>query len=129
VKYQRVGAALMKSASDLADLGADGDGYGNAIGIVAIHAAIAYADALSIRFGGFKSGEGDHVRAVDALEEALGNRADATAIRHLQRVLAQKDQVFYQGAYYTVADAKRVATEAQGFTAWAEELLRYQPAP
>jgi hypothetical protein len=119
----------MKSASDLAQLATDGDSYGNAIGIVAIHAAIAYADALSIRFGGFKSGEGDHVRAVDALKEALGNRADATAIRHLQRVLAQKDQVSYQGAYYTVADAKRVATEAQGFTAWAEELLRYQPAP
>lgn len=118
----------MKSASDLAELAADEDSYGNAIAIVAIHAAIAYADALSIRFGGFKSIEGDHVRAVDALKEALGDRADATAIRRLQRVLAQKDQVSYQGTHYTVADAKRLTAQAQEFATWAEELLRYRPA-
>jgi hypothetical protein len=129
VKYQRVAAALMKSASDLTELAADGGRYGNAIGIVAIHAAIAYADALSIRFGAFKSAEGDHLRAVDALTEALGDRADATAIRHLRRVLAQKDQVSYQGAYFTVADAKRLTADAQEFAAWAEDLLRYRPAP
>jgi hypothetical protein len=128
-KYQRVAESLMKSVSDLLELAADGDSYSNAIGIVAIHAAIAYTDALSIRFGAMKSIEGDHARAVDALKEALGDRADEKAIRPLRRVLAQKDQVSYQGEYYTVADAKRLAADAQEFASWAEELLRYRPAP
>jgi hypothetical protein len=97
--------------------------------VVAIHAAIAYTDSLSIRFAGFKSVEGDHVRVVDALKEALGDRADEKAIRLLRRVLAQKDQVAYQGEYYTVADAKRLAADAQAFAAWAEDLLRFNPAP
>jgi|SRR5688572_9320630 hypothetical protein len=125
VKYQRVAASLMKSASDLAELAGHGDTYGNAIAVVAIHASIAYADALSIRFGAFKSVEGDHVRAVEALKAALGDRANAAAIRRLQRVLAQKDQVSYQGEYYTVSDAKQLTTDAQEFAAWAEDLLRY----
>jgi hypothetical protein len=127
-KYQRVAAALLKSASDLTELAAGEPSYGNAIAIVAIHAAIAYADALCIRFGGFKSAEGDHVRTVDSLKAALGDRADAAAIRRLQRVLSQKDQVSYQGAYYTVESATRLTKDAQEFAAWAEEVLRYSAA-
>jgi hypothetical protein len=129
VKYQRVGASLMKGARDLEALAAEGDSYGNAIAVIAIHAAIAYTDALSVRFGGFKSAEGDHVRVVDALKEALGKRADETAIRHLRRVLAEKDQVAYQGEYYTIADARRLTAATEKFATWAEDLLRFSPAP
>jgi len=52
VKYRDVGRALRNSANDLASLSADGDEYGNATGICAIHACIAYSDALCIKLGG-----------------------------------------------------------------------------
>ena len=126
-KYQQVGRALMRSADDLTGLATDGDSYGNAIGIVAIHAGIAYADALCIRFGGFKSGAGDHLRAVDAVKEALGSRVDDTAVRRLRRILAEKDQISYRGDYYTVSDARQLVSDAREFATLAEDLLRHSP--
>lgn len=122
-KYRRVGASMLSSATDLSDLAVDGDFYGNAIALMAIHASIAYTDALCIRFGSFKSAEGDHQRAIDALQEALGDRARQAEIRLLQRVVSQKDQVAYQGDYYTVAAARIVLGDARAFARWAEELL------
>jgi hypothetical protein len=57
-KYRRVGAALLESARVLAEVAADGDSFGNAIAVVAVHACIAYNDALSIAWRGVKSTEG-----------------------------------------------------------------------
>jgi hypothetical protein len=63
-KYLRIGRALHSTVRDLNQLAAEGDTYGNAMAIVAIHAAIAYADALSIAFREVKSVDGDHSMAV-----------------------------------------------------------------
>jgi hypothetical protein len=122
-KYQRVGAAFRKSAEDLVTLAEAGDSYGNAIGIAAIHACIAYSDALCVRYGGFKSSEGEHVRAIDALREALGHRSDEPALKLLRRILAQKDRISYQGDYYTVGDSREVVSEMSAFCECAESLL------
>lgn len=122
-KYERVGGALLQSATDLAELAGEGDWYGNAIGLIAIHGCIAYADALCIRFGGFKSTEGDHLRGSDALTEALGDRLSASKRRLFQRIVSQKDQVSYQGDYYTVEDARVLLADVRMFAGWAEELL------
>jgi hypothetical protein len=122
-KYHRVGAAFRRSAEDWIALAEDGDAYGNAIGITAIHACIAYSDALCVRYGGFKSSEGEHLRAIDALREALGHRADEAALKPLRRVLAQKDQISYQGDYYTVGESREVVSDMSAFCDWAEGLL------
>jgi hypothetical protein len=127
VKYQRVGASLLRSTSDLEDLSDESATYGNAIAIIAVHAVIAYADALSVRFGGIKSGEGDHVRAVETLKETLGPRADAAELSRFKRVLSQKDEVAYQGSCYTVDDARRLADDARQFGHWADDLLTSKP--
>ena len=97
--------------------------YGNAVAIIAIHAAIAYTDALTIAYGGVKSGEGEHLRAVDVLKDVLGTRADAGAVRVLTRVLQKKDAVSYQGEYYTMAEARTLVEQAQEYARWAEPLL------
>lgn len=74
-KYRRVGASLLASARALEGVAVGGDPYGNAIGVVAVHAAIAYNDALTIAFRGIRSTEGDHRKAADVLQRALGHRA------------------------------------------------------
>ncbi|MBW3572443.1 MAG: hypothetical protein KY467_15180 [Gemmatimonadetes bacterium] len=126
-KYRRVGAALLESAQALAELATDSDGYGNAIAVVAVHACIAYNDALSIAWKGVKSTEGDHTRAPDTLLFALSHQAPPERVRQLKMVVAKKDQVSYQGAYYRVSDAARLLGEAAGFCAWAEETYERRP--
>jgi hypothetical protein len=121
-RYFRVARALRASAEDLASLAEDTDRYGNAIAIVAIHSAVAYADALSIAFGGFKSAEGAHERAVDALREALSHRADANHVARLGAILRQKDAASYQGTYYTVTDARALVEKLKTFGEWAERM-------
>lgn len=126
-KYHRVALALGNSARDLCSVAEDGDLYGNAIAIVAIHPAIAHADALSIAYGGFKSTEGDHDGAGDTLVAALGSRAEAGQIKVLRSIIAEKDAVSYQGVYYSVGEARAVVQSLTRFAEWAEEMYRQRP--
>jgi len=126
-KYRRVGAALLESASVLSDLATDADSFGNAIAVVAVHACIAYNDALSIAWRGVKSTDGEHARAADTLMFALGPLAAAEQVRRLRAVLSRKDQVSYQGSYYGVQEAVRLLEQAAVFCAWAEQMYDRRP--
>jgi hypothetical protein len=125
-KYRNVGSALLQSAKDLEDLATDETRYGNAISVIAIHAAIAYNDAITIAYGGFKSTEGEHVRAPDALLAALKNPSPE-AVDLLRAVVKKKDAVSYQGVYSTMADASAILRKAESFCAWAEEAYQRRP--
>ena len=127
VRYHRVAAALLRSALDLQDLAVTGDAYGNALAIVAIHAAIAYGNAMAIAFGGYKSTEGEHLQAVEALQDALGARTDERMLKLLRRIIQRKDLVSYQGTYYTVEDARLVVADLAVFAQWAEALFARKP--
>lgn len=126
-RYRRVGAALLESAQTLADLATESDGFGNAIAVVAVHACIAYNDALSIAWKGVNSTEGDHTRAPDTLVFALAHRAPAERVRQLRAVVGKKDQVSYQGSWYRVSEAARLLQDAAGFCRWAEEMYDQRP--
>ncbi|HEX2189090.1 MAG TPA: hypothetical protein VHG51_09355 [Longimicrobiaceae bacterium] len=123
--YFRVAQGLRSTARDLGTM-ADPK-YGNGLAIVAIHAAIAYADALTVAYGGFKSTDGDHTRASDALQRALGHRADARQVRRLSAILDAKSHASYSGSYYTLADAQRILEDLEVFAGWAEEVYRSRP--
>ena len=123
LKCHQVASVLAKSVDALETLADDGDVYGNAIAIVAIHTCIAYADALCVRFRGFKSSEGDHTRVAHALREAVGARLDDRTFKSLVRVLELKDEVSYQGVYYRVSDAREVLRDMTTFCDWAEKAL------
>lgn len=96
--------------------------------MIAIHAAIAFNDTLTIAYGAVQSTEGEHERAADALREALGPRAPRERIEQLRSVVKKKDSASYQGEYYTVADAVLVLARAEAFSAWAEEMYQRRPA-
>jgi hypothetical protein len=126
-KYLRVARALHSTASDLRELADDRDTYGNAMAIVAIHAAIAYADALSIAFREIKSIDGNHSMAVAALRHALGRRAEPRQCRRLEHIIDQKNAVSYQGEYYTLEAAKLVVNEVDTFAEWALAMFEARP--
>ena len=121
-----VARGLRKSAADIVLLAEEG--HGNAIAIVAIHSAINYADALCIAYGGFKSSEGEHERAVDALKQALGNRTDSAQASKLLSILKEKDAASYQGVYYTLAQAQRLVRKLEAFADWAETMYDQRPS-
>ncbi len=127
VKYFGVARALHSTAGDLNQLATEGDTYGNAMAIVAIHAAIAYADALSIAFRELKSVDGGHSMAADTLRHAIGNRADEAQIKRLRMIIDQKSAASYQGEYYTLADAKDVAEQLDVFAKWALAVWEERP--
>lgn len=122
-KYRRVGGSLLESARALLTVADEGDRFGNAIGIIAVHAAIAYTDALTIAFGGFKSTDGDHRKAADALLTAMANRLEPTTVTLLRTIVGVKDEVSYGGTYYRVVDAERVLERTIKYSEWAEEML------
>lgn len=126
-KYRRVGASLLASAQALESIAVTGDPYGNAVGVVAIHAAIAYNDALTIAFRGIKSTEGDHRKAADVLQTALGHRAQANQMDRLRSMLSLKDRISYGGQFYTLEEARQLLRSAEAFCAWAESLYAERP--
>lgn len=120
-KYQSVGRALHTTARDL-DLMGEAK-YGNGLAIIAIHAAIAYTDALTVAYREIKSTDGEHVQAAQVLANALGHHADADQIRRLRRVLEAKSHASYSGSYYTLEDGRAILEELDRFAEWAEERL------
>ena len=101
--------------------------YGNGLAIIAIHAAIAYTDALTVSYAEFKSTDGDHTRASDALKRALGSRADPRQIRRLTAILDAKTHASYSGKYYTLEDGQRILEDMHGYADWAEALYTSRP--
>lgn len=127
-KYRRVGASLLESAAALETVAEDDDRFGNAIAIVAIHAAIAYADALAIAYREVKSGAGDHRAAADLLRDALGPSADARMVTRFGAIVANKDRVAYTGTFFRMNEALRLLSEARVVCEWAEDLYARRPA-
>ena len=126
-RYLIVAESLLRSAEALSEIAVEGDPYGNAIGVVSTHAAIAFNDALTIAYRGVKSTEGDHRRAGDVLQEVLGARVPADQLSRLRAVLALKDRISYGGTYYRLDDARRVLVEVQIFGAWAKQTYEQRP--
>lgn len=120
-KYQSVGRALLQTARDLDTMGEPK--YGNGLAIIAIHAAIAYTDALTVAFRELKSTDGEHLHAAEVLVHALGHHADADQVRRLRRILGAKSHASYSGSYYTLEGGRGILQELERFVEWAEERL------
>lgn len=119
-KYERTGRSLLDSAVTLAEYGEAV--HGNALGILVVHAAIAYADALCIHAAGCKSKSGEHTDAADLLEQVVADVPEK-ALKALRAVLAEKDRVSYTGECYTLEEGKRLLKRLSSFVTWAREHL------
>jgi len=126
VKYLAIGRSLHRNTQELDAISETK--YGNGLAIIAIHAVIAYTDAMTIAFRGIKSQDGDHARAADVLAYALGNNPQhAAQISRLRAILQAKSDASYSGTYYTLEDGKRIVRQTTEFIRWAEEMLASRP--
>jgi hypothetical protein len=84
-----------------------------------VNAAIAYADALTVRFAG-KVNRADHAAVVKVLRDALGNRLPDTQANRLRGILDHKDEAQYGVRAKSLSDALALLERLEKFAAWAE---------
>lgn len=121
-RYLRVGRNLLQAAEDLSSLA--GAFYGNAIGILCVHTAITYTDALTIRAAGIRSSD-EHTKAADRLIETVAvSNQDQKVIRVLRSILARKEEIEYSGDFYTLPEARKMLQDVKKYATWAEEKYR-----
>ncbi len=110
--------AYLRAARAEASL-ADETEIGNPIMSQIVNAAIAYADALTARAAA-RVNRHDHMAAVKALRDALGNRLPGAQETRLRRILAEKDEVQYGPRAKTAQEARLMLAQLEAFALWAE---------
>lgn len=98
--------------------------YWNAAGVLIVHAAIAFADALAIKIGGVKSQGEDHHDAAALLEELIAaSEQKKRALNHLRSIIDHKTSVSYSGELYARSDVDQLWKHMERFRGWALEIL------
>jgi hypothetical protein len=98
--------------------------YWNAAGVLIVHAAIAYADAVIIRFAGVKSKGEDHHEVITLLEEIFpSNDEREKSLKQLDAIIQQKNIVSYSGEVYNQKDIEQLRKHLERFKSWAIALL------
>jgi hypothetical protein len=118
-QYEQVADHFHSAARDAMDLE-----YWTAAGVLIVHSAIAYSDALCIQQAGVRSGSDDHDLAVVLLEESIAaDERSSTAIQQFRRLIDEKTKVSYLGELYTRAQTKALWDRLERFRRWAKQVL------
>ncbi len=118
-KYLDVAEHFYKAAKDSMDFD-----YWTASGVLIVHSAIAFSDALCIKLSGMKSIGENHEDTVTLLEESVGNSDDKSkAMNQLRRIIEEKTKVSYLGELYSLSQTKDMMLRLDRFRKWALEIL------
>jgi hypothetical protein len=115
------GKAFQRAAERLIEVHREGENA-NPILLLIIHAAIAYGDALTDRFGG-KTNRKDHQQLPKLIANCMGNRAPDEQIKRLGRILADKDAVAYGARIGHIEPARTMLEQLDRFSRWADGAL------
>lgn len=117
--YLNEARGFRRTADQIAASGAD---HRNSVAVIAVHSAIAFCDALTIRAGGRKS-KSDHRLAADFLCSVIRIHTpeDEKAITALRYLTGIKDRVSYAGEPVTAADIRQIRRRLGQFGDWAEQ--------
>lgn len=98
--------------------------YWNAAGVLIIHSAIAYTDAITIKIGGVKSQGEDHMAVIDLVKKVVVLDEDGQkALNHLARMIEQKNLVSYSGEVYEQSDIEKLWKQLERYKKWAISIL------
>jgi len=119
MEYQNVADHFYGAAKDSMELE-----YWTAAGVLIVHSAIAFADALSIKLSGVKSVGENHEDAVVLVENAVADGEGKTrAINQLRRIIEEKTKVSYLGDLYSPSQSKELWKRLERFRKWVKEIL------
>ena len=99
--------------------------YWNAAGLLVVHAAIAFADAICVKLGGVKSRGEDHHEAIALLDEVTAvSQAQKKALNQFRKIIDHKTSVAYAGDVYGKADVEQLWRLVVRFREWAMRVLQ-----
>jgi hypothetical protein len=123
IKYK----SFMKVAvnfKEAADLAFEFD-YFNASGVLYIHSAIAYSDAITVKLSGKKCSGENHYEVIQLLENVVpGVRINSKAFNSLKSLIDHKNLISYTGDIYQKKDLEKIRKSFNRFREWAENLLK-----
>jgi hypothetical protein len=120
-EYSRVAEHFHDAAKDAIVLE-----YWTAAAVLIVHAAIAFADAICIKFSGQKSVGESHEETITMLEHIIaGGEEKSRAINHLRRIIEKKTEVSYMGELYSSSDARELWRQLERFREWAIAILSH----
>jgi hypothetical protein len=106
-----------------AKLAVDYENY-NSAGVLIVHAAIALADAVTIRFSSAKASGDNHYEVIKLLQETAPDTTETkSALNHFEKIIDHKNAVSYQGKHYVKADIDQLLKHYSRFSVWAETIL------
>ena len=121
-KYLNVAEHFYQAAKDSLELD-----YWTAAGVLIVHSAIAFSDALCIKLSGVKSVGENHEDAIELLEKTIGNTDEkSSAINHVKRLIEEKTKVSYLGELYSSAQTKEMWKRLERFRKWSLTILNRQ---
>lgn len=99
--------------------------YASAAGLLAVHSAISYSDAVLIGLSGRRSRSENHQEAVRALRRACGKaNVDRDGILHFQRLVSVKTDISYGDRQIDNERIAALCIAAERFQVWAERILQ-----
>ncbi len=114
---------VAKSFREAAEL-ANEFGYYNAAGVLIIHAAIALADAITIKTLAKKVTGDSHYHVLALLKNCLSNqRSNKKALSHFEQLIHHKNLVSYSGTLYYKKDVDKLTKHYRRFAQWANSIL------
>jgi hypothetical protein len=109
----------MRLVSDESLLAAELRDYMAAAALLAVHSAIAFADAILTLRTGERSTAQDHKEAVSKLRKVCDDlRRDASGIGHLSKLLASKDHFAYGDRRVTSPEIESAMDQVDRFARW-----------
>jgi hypothetical protein len=119
LKYRKTAEHFYDAAKDLINL----EDW-TAAGVLIVHSAIAYTDALCIKQSGQKSVGENHEDAIALIEDVVaGGEEKLKAINQLRRIIEEKTKVSYLGELYTSSKIKDMWKQLERFREWAVRIL------
>lgn len=93
-------------------------------GILIVHAAIAFTDALTIKAGGVKSTGESHSLVVELVAQLLQlSKGDRRSLNRLARILGEKSVVAYGGKSYSESQIAGMWRNLSKYREWVKMKL------
>ena len=98
--------------------------YWTAAGVLIVHSAIAFADALCIQQSGQRSVSDDHDDTVPLLDSVIAPGSEkGKVMNNLRRIIEAKTQVSYSGELITPKETKEMWQQLERFRRRALTIL------
>lgn len=90
-----------------------------------VHSAIAFTDAITIKYLGLRSIGEDHEIAVKLIgDSVIESSENSLAINQLKRIIEEKTKVSYLGELYSKNQTSEMWKRLERYRKWANSILK-----